>query len=1051
MENNFTGKFNETLLEEAIIELIYKKGISHVPGKKLAIDQKQILIKEDLINFLKTEYADSKITLSEIEYIIHSLEQKSCFDLYESNKFIMDIISNGFLLKRHDRDKKDIYVNLIDYSENDKNIYKIVNQKEILGKELRKPDCILFINGIPLVVLEFKSAIRTKATIYDAYRQITIRYKRDIPELFKYNAFCIISDGVNNKVGSFFSPYEFYYSWRKVTGNEIDDLQGIDTLYSMINGIFDRIRMRDIIKNFIFFPDVSRKNLKVFCRYPQYYAARKLYKNILNSLKPQGDGRGGTYFGATGSGKSFTMLFLTRLLMKSNQLTSPTILLITDRTDLDDQLSEQFLNAKKFIGDENVISVEKRAELGEFLRNRKSGGVFLTTVQKFTEDINLLSDRNNIICISDEAHRTQTNLEQKVKFSESGLNISFGFANYLHRALPNATYVGFTGTPIDATFHVFGDIVDSYTMKESVDDEITVPIVYEGRAANILVDNEKLREIDAYYEKCSLEGSSDLAIEESKNANSKINSILGDPDRLKAIALDFVEHYERRIEEGLTGDGKAIFVCNSRTIAYQLYQQIISIRNDWAEIRNPKLENDSNKQNSSDIKPIEKIKMVMTRDKDDDENLYNLLGDKKYRKELDRQFKEIRSNFKIAIVVDMWLTGFDVPSLDTIYIDKPLQKHSLIQTISRVNRKYGQKKKGLIVDYIGIKKQMNLALAHYSKPDVNNFEDITKSILIFKNHLEILNKIFKTFNFQPYLFGTPLEKLECLNNAVEFIQKSLKTESHFINLVNILKTAYEICCANNEITVDEKNFTYFYISVRSILFKLTKGDAPDTAKMNIKVQSMVEEAIISSGVEPIFKIDDNQENEFNIFDNDYLEKIEKIKLPNTKIKLLEKLLSRGISSLRKKNIVRAKDFSEKFENILKKYNDRDETNILRSEVLDDFSNEIIDLYNSIKVDFKDGFNNKEIFEERAFYEILESLAKKYGFKYPENKLKKLSHEVKNIVDRKSEYIDWNNREDIKAELKVDLIILLANYDYPPVDRDEVYYQILSQAIESKLS
>ncbi|MEW8340377.1 MAG: HsdR family type I site-specific deoxyribonuclease, partial [Candidatus Thiodiazotropha taylori] len=527
---------------------------------------------------------------------------------------------------------------------------------------------------------EFKSAIREEATLLQAYEQLTARYARDIPELMKYNAMCVLSDGVNSKLGSLFAPYEFFYAWRKVTGEEEYAQDGINALHTMIQGLFDPGRLRHVIRHFVFFPDVSRKEKKIVCRYPQFYAATKLYRHILEHRKPEGDGKGGTYFGATGCGKSFTMLFLTRLLMKSLDFESPTIVLITDRTDLDDQLSRQFTNAKGYIGDQTVISVESRDELRQLLKGRSSGGVFLTTIHKFTEDTALLTDRSNVICISDEAHRSQINLDQKVRVTEKGVKRTYGFAKYLHDSLPNATYVGFTGTPIDATLDVFGEVVDSYTMTESVEDEITVRIVYEGRAAKVMLDNAKLEEIEAYYAQCAEEGASDYQLEESQKANANMTTILGDPDRLKALAADFVDHYEMRVREGATVKGKAMFVCSKREIAYDFWQEIIALRPEWNEKLASEAGTDLSEEEQKKILPLQRVKMIMTRGKDDPKALYDMLGTAEYRKTLDTQFKNPKSNFKIAIVVDMWLTGFDVPELDTIYIDKPIQRHNLIQT-----------------------------------------------------------------------------------------------------------------------------------------------------------------------------------------------------------------------------------------------------------------------------------------------------------------------------------------------------------------------------------
>lgn len=1063
-------KFTESQLEQAFIDLLGQEGIPHLNGHDIPRTPEEVLIKDDLRNFLLKRYRKEKVTPAEVDGIIRDLEKLPASDLYETNKTIMKKISDGFLLKREDRSKKDLLIELIDYrassdrnnSESnlltddnliaadeappvyDSNIYRFVNQLEITGYEKRIPDGILYINGLPLVVVEFKTAVQENTTIHDAFIQLTVRYKRDIPELFKYNAFCVISDGVNNKSGSFFAPYEYYYAWRKISGSD-KEADGIDSLYSMVRGMFNKKRLCDIIHNFIYLPDSSKKNEKIVCRYPQYYAAVKLFENIKKHQKPAGDGKGGTYFGATGCGKSFTMLFLTRLLMRSPYFASPTIVLITDRTDLDDQLSGQFTNAKGFIGDESVISVESRSHLRELLQGRNSGGVFLTTIHKFTEDTELLTDRSNVICISDEAHRTQTNLDMKVRVTETGVIKSYGFAKYLHDSLPHATYVGFTGTPVDATLDVFGEVVDAYTMTESVKDEITVRIVYEGRAAKVLLNNSKLKEIEDYYNQCAEEGANEYQIDASKKAMAQMSEIIGNPERLKALAEDLVTHYEKRVSEGSSVKGKAMVVCSSRPIAWELYKNIVALRPEWTEVKASEEGANLTEKDRKEIKPMERIKMVMTRGKDDEKELYDLLGTKDYRKELDRQFKNEKSNFKIAIVVDMWLTGFDVPFLDTMYIDKPIERHNLIQTISRVNRKFENKNKGLVVDYIGIKKQMNLALAHYSKTDHENFEDIEQSIVVVKDHLDLLAKIFHKFDASKYFKGSALEQLHTLNRAAEYVQLTQDLEKRFMYLVKRLKTAYDICSGSDAFTEPERDQIHFYIAVRSIVFKLTKGVAPDTAQMNARVRTMIQQAIESEGVEEIFKLGDEDSKEIDIFDEDYLAKIDKIKLPNTKIKLLQKLLAKAIEEFKRVNKVMGVDFSKKMQRLVEKYNERREADVLRSEVLDEFTDEIINLYHALKKE-KESFLEMGIdFEEKAFYDILKSLTRKYDFFYPEEKLIPLAREVKIVVDDKAKYTDWSKRDDIKAELKADLIILLAENDYPPVDRDEVYKEIFEQA------
>lgn len=1039
-------KFTEGYLESAVIELLQAENYEPKNGMYIHKEITDVLLRDDLRLFLRSRYSNESITKNEIEGIIRQMDVLPSSALYDSNKAIIKMISDGFIIKREDHTKKDLYIQLIDFETIENNLFKIVNQLEIEGYEKRIPDGIVYVNGLPLVVFEFKSAIKENTTIKDAYTQLTVRYSRDIPELFKYNAFCVISDGVNNKLGSLFAPYDFFYAWRKIEGDEPLDKEGIDSLFTMIKGLFNQKRFLDVIKNFIYFPDRSSKEEKIVPRYPQYYAANKLFESIKVNMKPHGSGKGGTYFGATGCGKSYTMLYLTRLLMKSSYFSSPTIVLITDRTDLDDQLSEQFTNSKGFIGDNQVISVESRADLKSYLQSRKSGGVFLTTIHKFNEDTDLLTDRTNVICISDEAHRSQINLDQKVKVTKDGVEKTYGFARHLHDSLPNATYVGFTGTPIDATMDVFGGVTDSYTMIESVYDEITVRIVYEGRAAKVNLNESKLKEIEAYYKTCEEEGANEHQIEESKRAVTQMDVILGDTSRLKLVAEDFVNHYEKRIEEGATVKGKVMFVASSRPIAYALYKEIIALRPQWAEVRECDEGVQLTEREEQEIKPIEKIKMVMTRNKDDIKELYDLLGTKEYRKELDRQYKNEKSNFKIAIVVDMWLTGFDVPFLDTIYIDKPIQQHSLIQTISRVNRVYEGKEMGLVVDYIGIKSNMNVALKKYGAAEGDNFDGVEKAVVIVKDQLDLLDRLFHKFDSKPYFEGTPLEQLQCLNKAAEFAQQTHDLEKRFMAIVKKLRSGYNLCCSSEDLNQMERDKIHFYFAVKSIIHKLTKGDAPDTSQMNDKVRQMIHEALISEGVEELFKLDKNDpKNNADLFSDEYMAKIEKIKLPNTKIKLLQKLLAKAIDEFKKTNKIQGVDFSKRLKKLVEVYNERKDFQSMQSDVLDDVAQQFADLFNEL-VKERNSFNDLGIdFEEKAFYDILKEVANKHKFEYPHYKLIKLAKKIKIIIDDKVKYTDWAKRDDIKAELKVDLILTLADNDYPPVPKDEIFKEIFEQA------
>lgn len=1038
------SNFNEHSLEMSIIELLENKGYVYISGNNIVHEKSEILLVDDLKDYLRTRYDSDELTESEINSIILSLRTVGG-TIYEANKTIMSMITDGFVFNREDRDKKDLFIELLNYKEPEQNIFKIVNQLEIEGYnyQIRIPDGIIYVNGLPLVVLEFKTAIQENTTIMDAYTQLTVRYQRDIPEIFKYNAFLVISDGANSKYGSLFTPYEIFYAWRKVNDND-EEMDGINSLFTMIDGLFAQDRLLAVIKNFIYFPDVTDKNTKVVCRYPQFFAANNLYENVKAHMKPHGDGKGGTYFGTTGCGKSYTMLFLTRMIMKSGYFKSPTILIITDRTDLDDQLSKQFVASKQFIGDNNVISIESRDKLREELQGKPSGGVYLTTIQKFTEDTQLLTDRYNVICISDEAHRSQINLDMKVKVTDSGVNKTYGFAKYLHDSLPNATYIGFTGTPIDATVEVFGDIVGHpYTMTEAVKDEIIVNLVYDGRAAKVTLREDKLREIEEYYDKCASLGTSEEQIEESQKAVAHLDVIIGDPDRLKAVAKDFVSHYEKRVEEGSTVAGKAMFVCANRSIAYAFYLNLMGLRPEWKEKRKAPEGVELTEKEEKELKPIEKVCLVMTRNKDDEKELYEMLGTKEDRKELDRQFKNVKSNFKIAIVVDMWLTGFDVPCLDTIYIDKPIQQHTLIQTISRVNRVYEGKDRGLIVDYIGIKKNMNVALRKYTNFEKEELDDISQAVTIVLDQLEVLDQMFHNFNAKDYYTGSPVEQLNCLNRAVEYVQLTQDLELRFMAGVRKMKQAFNLCSSSEQFTNTDIEKVHFYQAVRSVLFKLTKGEAPDISQMNAKVRKLLDSAIQSDGIEELFET--GKHIDVDIFSDEYMARIERISMPNTKIKALQRLLSYAIEEFKRVNKIKSIEFAERMKAVVETYNNRRKDETFANEVLDDVANQLVDLIHELKTE-RESFKNIGIdYEEKAFYDILFAVSEKYEFEYPEDKMIELSREIRAVVDDKAKYTDWSAREDIKANLQVDLIILLDKYGYPPVTIDDVYKEVLEQA------
>lgn len=1045
--------FNEAQLEQAFVELLKKEGYDYLHGENITRDTRDVILYDDLRHFLQERYKAEGITEDEINRAIAKLETSEGGGVYAENVEALRLLQEGFSLKRTNPKLPNLYVCPIDYAEIGNNSFKFVNQFAIDGEHHRIPDGIVFVNGLPLVVLEFKNAIKQNTTIENAYKQLTNRYRRDIPKLFRYNAFVVISDGVNNKIGSLFAPYEFFYGWHKAEATDSVLDGAFDTMFTMMHGLFRKERLLDVVHNFIFLPDTPKAEDKIVCRYPQYFATTLLYDNILkhSRLNPNGDGKGGTYFGATGCGKSYTMLFLAHQLMRSKSLSSPTIILITDRTDLDDQLSKSFLNAKKFIGDKVIVQVENREKLKQYLENRSAGGVYLTTIQKFEEGTGLLSNRANIVCISDEAHRSQAGIGKKTTITEKGVKHHYGFAKYLRDSFPNATYVGFTGTPLNNTLNVFGPIVDRYTMTEAVADEITRKIVYEGRAAKVLIDSAQVKEKEKFYKQCKQEGASDYQVEESKKTMTRIDVILNDPDLLAKIAQDIVAHYEKRVEEGSSVLGKAMIVCSSRSIAWNLYQAIVRLRPEWTEIKECIEGETFSEKEREEIKPMSRIAMVITRDKDNNpDELYNLLGNDEYRKTLDKQFKEEKSNFKIAIVVDMWITGFDVPSLDTMYCFKPLQMHTLIQTISRVNRVYPGKEKGLVVDYLGIKRQMNETLHQYEgngNVDGPDLETVEEAVKVVKDELDIIKRMFNKFDWSAYFIGSPLEQLNILQKGAEHIQRTKEMETRFMRHCKKMKGAYDICCNSEHLTKEEENDIHFMLAIRSIVAKLTKGNAPDTVKMNKRVAEMLKDVLLSDAVEEVTKIGVAADEEIDLLSSEYMKRLDLIPYKNTKVKLMEQLLKQVIESLRKVNKQKGVYFTKRLEDIVKKYNNRSDDAALANDIIDDVVGEMVKLMEDVANERTAGDSMGLSFEEKAFFDILKSVAIKYGFinNFPDEKLTALAKQVKVMVEEQSVVTDWMNRTNLRATLKMNVIVLLARAGYPPKIRDEVFKDILEQA------
>ena len=1063
MNLNFVrGQFTEAELESAIISLFTEQDYDYVLGETIHRGFEEILLKGDLRSFLSAHYPD--LTAAEIEKVIARLENIPSAPLYQCNREVFLLANEGFDLLRDDPTKLALHINYIDFDVPENNVFKVVNQYSVQGERLRRPDLILFINGIPMAIFEFKSAIKENTTTHDAWEQITIRYCRDIPKLMKYCFLSVISDGANTRMGSIFTPYEYYYAWNKINDEEKVS-NGIAALLTMIKGAFAKDRVIAILRDFVYYPDDSVKENAIVTRYPQFFAARKMFENIKVHLKPDGDGKGGTYFGATGCGKTYTILFLSRLLglRDRDAFKNPTMVIITDREDLDRQTSELFVYSKRYLHDNNVRSIESRKDLQEALGTEtsalqmvaeerapynvtgaESGGVFLTTIQKFCESTGLLSNRSNIICISDEAHRTQTGVGSKLKMTDKGVYTSFGFAKYLRDSFPNATYCGFTGTPIDETIAVFGEVVDSYTMKESSDDGITVRISYEPRLARVILSDEQARDIQKYYDKCTEDGSNPEQVEESKKAMSEMRRVLGHPDRLKRLAVDIVTHYEALTAQKPEIVQKAMIVCADRTLAFRLLKEIIALRPEWNKPRKSENEAALSKPQLEKLIPLEKIKLVATQGDNDEKELYDLCGTKDYRQMLDRQFKNNNSNFRIAIVVDMWITGFDVPSLAVMYIDKPLQKHTLIQTISRVNRVFDGKDMGLVVDYIGIKQDMLEAIKKYGSPLESPVDEIAISLAVFRNHLALIDELLHAFDATNFYSGAPLERLLCLDAAAEYVQISKEMESRFMNLSRKMKAAYEICFPSGELTETETAKAQFYLAIRSIIYKQTKGDAPDAEVMNRVVENMVQDAITCTGIENIV----NAGKPEDLFSDEFIKQLDEINLPISKFNALLKLLRKAISGYGKVNKVKAIEFDKRLKAVIDNYNNRDKlvfTSVVVADFINGLSDELIKIFSDLQAD-KTSFEALGItYEEKAFYDILVKVRDDHGFPYADEKCLVLAKEIKKLVDDKAQFADWSTRADIKNQLNMDLTVLLYKNGYPPEWDEEVFEKVLEQA------
>ena len=1037
--------FNEDTLEQASLEILQSLGYDYIHGKELSPSAefperesyRDVILKERVRNALFS--INKGFPHDALEQAFRQIIAFNSPSLEENNRYFHNLMVNGIDVSfKEDGNIRTKKTYIIDFENPNNNEFLAVNQFTVVGNENKRPDIVIFVNGIPLVVIELKNASDENVGIEEAYNQIQT-YKKDIQALFNYNAFCILSDGINAKVGTITSNIERYMNWRTVDGEDVAPLT-MPQYDVLISGMFPKERLLDIIQNFILFQNDSKDikdedgnkigesqvTIKILAGYHQYFAVKKAIEKTRISTAENGDRKIGVIWHTQGSGKSFSMVFYSRNLIK--EFNNPTIVVLTDRNDLDEQLFSTFSKSKDFLGEEakradkrilseedklaNVSSKDNsKAKYGLFdlLNGRESGGIIFTTIQKFKPEdgeMPVLTDRKNVIVIADEAHRSQYGLDAET--SSEG-DIKYGYAKYLRDALPNASFIGFTGTPIEfedkSTPMVFGQYIDIYDMTQAVDDGATVKIYYENRIIKLESDKGELERIDEEFEELA-DGYEDEQKEKMKGKFSKLEAIVGSPNRIKQLAVDIVNHYE---EKSKTIKGKAMIVCMSRKICVKLYDEIAKIRPEWCS-------DDVNKG---------KIKVVITGSSSDDEDIQKHVGGKARRDLLAKRMKDNKDELEIVIVRDMWLTGFDVPSMHTMYVDKPMQGHNLMQAIARVNRVFKDKSGGVVVDYIGILESLKKALKQYTDSDRGNTGiDSSQAIAVMQEKLELLREIMYRYDYSEFLEGTSRGRMNAVVGGMNFILGLNEDAQKDFKLLCVeLAKAHSLCAATNEGREVAVEVSYFK-AVKASLMKLTQKGIRKRTKKEIedRVNQLLERSIISEEVIDVFDALNLKQPDVSILSEEFLEEIKGIKYKNLAVEMLKKLLEGNIKLMEKKNLVKSEKFSEKLQKSLNKYKNQAITN---AEVIE----ELIRMANELKEAraFEEDLGLTE--DEIAFYDALtdDEIVKEV---MSDETLKKIAQELSDII-RKQVNVDYNVRANLQAGMRSTIKRLLKKYDYPP--------------------
>jgi len=1008
-----SGIYAEANYENSVIELFRNMGYTYIYGPDIERDFYSPLYEDILLDSLYR--INKKLPDDAIQDALFRLKNFENGELVQKNTVFMDYLQNGIPVCYFEKgEERSSIVYLVDYKHPDNNSFIVANQWTFVENSNKRLDILIFLNGLPVVIVELKSPSREETDVSEAYRQLR-NYMKEIPSMFIYNAICVMSDHLTSKMGSITSDEDRFMEWKTIDGSyENTQYAQFDTFFE---GIFLKERFLDIIKNFICFSNEGIKIFKIIAGYHQYFAVCKAIESTRKATVT--DGKGGVFWHTQGSGKSLSMVFYAHLLQEA--LNSPTIVVLTDRNDLDDQLYGQFAKCKDFLRQEPA-QAENRDNLKELLAGRQANGIIFTTIQKFEESYEPLSERNNIIVIADEAHRSQYGLIEKIKITknEEGEKVAkriVGIARIIRNSLPNATYIGFTGTPISAkdrsTREVFGDYIDIYDMTQSVEDGATRPVYYESRVIKLNLDKDTLSLIDSEYDIMANNADPEV-IEKSKKELGQMDTVLGADSTVNSLVDDILDHYENYREHLLTG--KALIVAYSRPIAMKIYRRILDVRPSWGD----------------------KIAVVMTSGNDDPEDWRDIIGNKNYRNELAKKFKDNDSPLKIAIVVDMWLTGFDVPSLATMYVYKPMTGHNLMQAIARVNRVFRDKEGGLIVDYVGIAAALKQAMNDYTTRDKKNYGDTNVAKVAYPKFLEKLSvcrDMFHTYDYSKFMTGTELERAKTISGAVNFIidREKNKEKDIFAKEALLLHQALSLC---SSLVEESMRFeAAFFEAVRVLVMRLTItgiGKKISLPEMNARINELLKQSIKSDGVINLFS---DVKEEFSLFDPKFLEEVAKMKEKNLAVELLKKLIAEQVSIYRRTNVVKSEKFSELIQDAMNRYLNGLLTN---EQVIE----ELLNIAKQIAAANQEGEQLGLTADELAFYDALTKPQAIKDF-YENEELIAITKELADTL-RRNRTIDWQKRESARAKMRIMIKKLLKKYKYPPEGMEDAVQTVMTQ-------